>query len=239
MHDQSQQNYGRIARTTKLAKKAQTGRRKSRVEQGEETRARILQGALKQFNDNGYAGASVRDISADAGVTHAVIRLDFETKENLWKAAVDHLFAYQEATVTSFKTAPDDLNMESFVDWIRNYVRYCAGHPDNMRIMIHETIRDSDRLRWVVEKHLSSIHEDLRRLFERAVSLRILSAEQMEPLMYIFISSSQMIFALRSEAGLIHGVDVLDPAVIERHAEAIAALLVGSAQEIPAAACPT
>lgn len=236
MHDQNQQNYGRSARMAKLPKKAQSGRRKSRVEQGEETRARILQSALKHFSDNGYAGASVRDISADAGVTHAVIRLHFETKENLWKAAVDHLFAYQEAAVTSFKTAPDDLTVESFVDLIRDYVRYCAGHPDNMRIMIHETIRDSDRLRWVVEKHLSPIHKDLRRLFERAVSLRILPAEQMESLMYIFISSSQMIFALRSEAGLIHGVDVLDPAFVERHADAMAALLVGSASKIHAAA---
>lgn len=216
--------------STTPAKSGQTAQkpRTKRIEQGSLTRARILQSALKHFSQNGFAGASVRDISADAGVTHAVIRLHFRTKENLWKAAIDELFAFQASNLSLLNDVNhEEITAESLAALIRQYVRHCASHPDYMRIMIHETIRDSDRLRWVVEKHLAPVHLRVKALFQEAVTRGIIPDAPIESLMYIWISSSQMIFALRSEALLIHGVNVLQADFVERHADAIVTTLLG------------
>ena len=65
---------------------------KSRIQQKEETRARILQCALDVFAERGFAGAGVRDIASAAGVNHGLILYHFKDKDGLWRAAVDFLF---------------------------------------------------------------------------------------------------------------------------------------------------
>ena len=65
------------------------------------TQSAILQVALEAFSQYGLKGASLREIAAQAGVQHALIRYHFKTKEDLWKAALRYLFArmHDEASI--------------------------------------------------------------------------------------------------------------------------------------------
>src|SRR5512139_3079821 len=56
------------------------------------TRVAILQSALDHFGKVGFEGASLRDIAADAGVNHAMIRHIYGTKQELWRQAITYLF---------------------------------------------------------------------------------------------------------------------------------------------------
>lgn len=54
-----------------------------------ETRARILDAALKEFSSKGLAGARTEQIAAAAGVNKALLYYYFESKEKLYLAAIE------------------------------------------------------------------------------------------------------------------------------------------------------
>ena len=57
------------------------------------TREAILQSALAAFSRHGYDGIGVREIANEAGVTAALVNRYFGSKEELFAAAVERLFA--------------------------------------------------------------------------------------------------------------------------------------------------
>jgi TetR/AcrR family transcriptional regulator len=58
-----------------------------------ETRARILDAALREFSALGMAGARMDQIAAAAGVNKALLYYHFDSKENLYIAAVEMISA--------------------------------------------------------------------------------------------------------------------------------------------------
>jgi TetR/AcrR family transcriptional regulator len=58
-------------------------------ERSAETRARILDAALREFSANGLAGARTEQIATAAGVNKALLYYYFESKEKLYQAALD------------------------------------------------------------------------------------------------------------------------------------------------------
>ena len=57
------------------------------------TRDRIVAAAITCFSGLGFDGATTRLIADRAGVNQGLITHHFNNKEELWKAAVDRLFA--------------------------------------------------------------------------------------------------------------------------------------------------
>src|SRR6056297_3501180 len=200
----------------------ETGQR--RATQKAETRARILQCALETFAAQGFAAASVREIAAAAGVNHGLIRYHFGDKDGLWKAAVGFLFERLHAeTAVPIEDAGLSLYEQTRVR-LRRYVSYCARHPEHARIMVQESVVDSERLRWAVEHFIRPDHELL------AESLNALMAEGIYPrvplhsLVYILSAAAQMMFALAAEVRLVYGVDANDQTVINAHADTLLTL---------------
>jgi len=69
-----------------------------RPRNAEATRAAILEAARSRFADQGYDGASLRDIAAEAGVDVALVSRYFGSKDELFRASLqsvppDELFA--------------------------------------------------------------------------------------------------------------------------------------------------
>lgn len=64
---------------------SQTARR---TRDPEAKRAAILTAAREEFAEHGFAGATIRAIARRAGVTHGLVMLHFESKEQLFLAAV-------------------------------------------------------------------------------------------------------------------------------------------------------
>jgi AcrR family transcriptional regulator len=58
---------------------------------GDETRLRIIEAAIELFGEQGFDGASTRDIAACAGVKAPALRYYFENKEGLYRACAEHL----------------------------------------------------------------------------------------------------------------------------------------------------
>ena len=214
----------------KVEKKSSQRRKYNAVvrdEQKEQTRSRILESALRQFSLKGFEAASLRDISAGAKVTHAVIRLHFGSKEQLWRCAIDLLFERQarEIRFNEWKNITE-FDRTFLIELIHNYVHYCAHHPEHVRIMIHETLKDNERVRWMVETHIKPLHRVTARLWKKAIRDELVVNIPTPSLMYIFSASSQMIFALGSEAKYLYDLDVFDPDIVAAHADAVCNMLI-------------
>ena len=197
-----------------------------REKQKQETLARILDSALTHFAERGFEAASTRDISASAGVTHAVIRLHFGSKEKLWRAAVDHLFARMAAEMAPGPGEPllhdGRAGFESFA---RRYVRYCARHPEHARLMLQESMHKNGLLDYAVKKHIGPSHEFMQNAVKKAVADGVLHKVSPINFIYMLSAASQTIFALSEEARAVYGVDVFEPAFVEQHADAVVRML--------------
>ena len=126
-----------------------------RARQKAATQASILQAALEIFSEQGFEGASTREIAAKAGVHHALIKYHFDNKDTLWRAAVAFLFKRQAEELQL--PAPDDPAYASHRDFakavIRSVVLYSARHPEHARLMVqykgnHGMIEMRKHLTW-------------------------------------------------------------------------------------------
>lgn len=194
---------------------------RKREEQKADTQSRIIDAALARFAMHGYDGTGLRDVAKDAGVTHAVIRLHFGTKEELWRAAVTLLFARFRHEISM----PEDSGPVDLRELLTRYVRYCAKHPEHVRIMIHESIGDSDRLAWMAETFIKPGHDRLRPLLEAEIARGAIPAISLMSLTYMLSSAAQSLFMLGSEARHIYKINVYDEEVIEAHINGLLTLI--------------
>lgn len=59
-------------------------------QKGRDTRAQILDAAMREFAVSGYRGSSLRDIAARAGLTHPGLLYHFPTKASLLSAVLEY-----------------------------------------------------------------------------------------------------------------------------------------------------
>ncbi len=194
-----------------------------RDQQKELTRKSILQSALSLFAERGFDGAVIRDIAAEAGVNHAMVKYHFVNKENLWKEAVSYLF---ERAAEEILIADDELTDLSTLQaselFIRKYVQYCAKHPEHAQIMVQASVRDNDRLKWAVDCFIKDRHKTWIDGIAQAQKEGVWP-QSINPvyLLYITVSVSQTIFMLAPEVKRTHGTNVKSSTVVNDYADAI------------------
>jgi AcrR family transcriptional regulator len=202
------------------------GRR--RQQRAEPTRAALLEAALVEFAAHGYDGASTRRIAARARTPQPQINYHFESKRALWCAAVDHLFTRLDASLerhigTDRRPADD---RERFAQTIRAFVHAAAELPELNRIMVQEATVDSDRLRWIVERHTRPRFEVLTAEWRRLRAAGLVADLDEVVVYYSMVGAASLAYVNAPEARLF-GHDTLDPAFVEAHADAVVAGLLG------------
>jgi len=198
-----------------------------------ETREAILIVALRIFASKGYEAASMREIAAEAGVNHGLIRYYFGGKERLWKDAVDRAFAELESGLEGIVEDPDVSNdRERAGLLLRNYVRFVARHPEFVHLMHEEGKRPGARMRWLVDRHVKRLFDGVTALFGRSERGGVLRVE-MPPihLHYIIAGAVGLIFHQAPECRRLSGVDPFDDATVETHARAVEELFLGPATD--------
>jgi len=202
-------------------------RRAGRPREDEDKRERILAAALETFSERGFDGATTREIAARAGVNLGLLQYYFEGKENLWRAAVERAFGQIRETFTGVLDAGSDDDVRTRL-LIRTWVRFVAQRPEFVRLMHDEGKRDGPRMRWLVDQHVRPLYEGIRALLERARERGRLPAHiDVVHFHYILVGAAALIFHQAEECKRLAGVDPSDPAVIEKHAEAVELMLLG------------
>ena len=189
----------------------------------ESAREKILNSALSLFSEMGFDGATTRKIADAADVNHALIKYHFGSKELLWRASVDLLFERLDDAMVSFNRlqAQTQDPVERFRLFVRDYVRYCAEHPEHARIMSQESTGENPRLRWAVDQHLRSTRDVLDDLFNGLFEVGALPVMSLISLRYMLTAACQNVFTLATEIQHLYGVNATHDAQIEAHVDAV------------------
>src|SRR4051812_36824052 len=133
---------------------------RARRPSADDTRARILDAALDLFSELSFDGATTREIAGRARVTQPLLNYHFNSKDELWSAAVDRIFAaLTEAMATRAEglRGVDELMVAKLL--IREFVTFSAVHPQLHRIITQECKTDGPRMDWLVEHHVRPLYE--------------------------------------------------------------------------------
>src|SRR5215813_11044834 len=141
--------------------------------QPEESRAAILQSAVKEFSKEGVAGARTDAIARSARVNKALLYYYFKDKDALYSAVLDHVFG----GLTQFVTKALDSNLpprEKILAYAGAHFDYIAANPSYPRIVQSEMMRagreSSRELERVVKQYFQPLFVKLSELLKQGMA---------------------------------------------------------------------
>ncbi len=192
----------------------------------DETRARILDAALSAFADHGYEGASTREIARRAGVTQPLVAYHYQSKDTLWRAAVDRIFHRYQAQMQERLGRESELEPTTLARLVvRHFVEFSAHNPELYRIMMQESTTPGARIDWLVETYLRPMYERATIVFEEMSAQGEMLALPPVHLWYLLTGAGASIYAMAPVCRRLAGVDPTEPRMIEAHVDAMMALL--------------
>ncbi len=137
-------------------------RKRAEQERAIATRSAILSAAVSEFADKGFEAASIRSIGERTGLQHPLITYHFPTKDLLWRAAAEHVFAQIRSEWDRLEVAASNLSaVERLREEYRALFRYTVAFPEFHRFMRQEALTDNPRLKWAAETVLAPLLQRL------------------------------------------------------------------------------
>jgi len=199
------------------------------------TQQKLLDAAIEAFSENGFKGTSTRDIAARAGVHHPLITYHFKNKDQLWRAAADHIFSAFTRSLS--KSLEENRNMDAkkrMSAMIYAYVNYAKSQPALHKVMVQEASCPSPRLEWLIDTHLKPFFEASFSLLGELQDLGIAPAGNPALLFNMIRLSSGGLLALGNELKESSKIDIEDPRTLDEIAAMIIRVFLPG--EMPAAA---
>ena len=176
----------------------ESSRRRQR--RSRETRNKLIQAALETFAAKGFEGASTREIATRAGVAHASLPYHFKTKESLWKATADRLFGRISKQFRKRIAGLEGVSVRERVRLLlRDLVLYSSANPELLRFMLQEGTGDSERLAWLVERHVRPWFEFTRQQIDDARREGLAADGTLDHLYYMLIGSVALPYTMAAE----------------------------------------
>lgn len=192
------------------------------------TRDRILAAAVELFSERSFDGATTREIARRAGVTQPLLNYHYRSKDELWRAAVDSLFATLRRAMserTDGLRGVDELTRAKLL--VREFVTFSARNPQLHRIITQECKVDGARMDHLVEQHVRPLYASTVELFERLARDGAVPPVAAPHLYYLLTGAGPTMFVLGPECRRLSGLDPQSDEVIDAHADAVCMLLFG------------
>lgn len=194
------------------------------------TRDRILEAALDLFSERSFKDATTREIARRAGVTQPLLNYHYRSKDDLWRAAVDALFARLRAAMADRHDGLRDVDALTGAKLrVREFVIFSARNPQLHRIITQECKADGPRMDYLVETHVRPLYEATTALFEQLARDGAVPPIPAPHLYYILTGAGPSMFVLGPECRRLSGLDPTSDAVVDAHADAVCRLLFGEA----------
>jgi len=190
-------------------------------------RSRILDAALKTFSLHGFEGASIADIARLHRVSPALIHYYFQSKEELWREALEYGIG---DVLRNLKETLDDLSDSDCVSrlkfFIRRYIAIVAERPEVFRVIIRESESRGERLTWLSKKYLAPLYKIFTTLGEAAQTEgKVKSIVPSYHVSQIIGGASYQFIASHNRMLEAYGIDVLAKEVRDRHTNAVLEVL--------------
>lgn len=158
---------------------------------------RLLDAAIELFAELGYDGVSTGAVAKAAGMTQSMVHYYFGSKATLWEAAVERVMRRRGG---SFEIREQDLQdldpLSRLKVIIRRFVAANAGDPDLTRILIHEGIARTPRLRWLAERFMRPGYLLFNRAIQDAIDAGLVRDLPPRDVTNIIVGASTSTFSL-------------------------------------------
>jgi AcrR family transcriptional regulator len=192
------------------------------------TRDRILAAAVDLFSAQSFDGATMREIARRAGVTQPLLHYHYTSKDELWRASVDALFAELRHAMAERMHGLRGVDEATAAKLrVREFITFSARHPQLHRIIMQESKADGPRMEYLVEQHVRPLYDNTVELFERLARDGVLPPVPAPHLYYILTGAGPTMFVLGPECRRLCGLDPESDEVIDAHADAVCMLLFG------------
>lgn len=144
---------------------------------GEQTRARLLQAALRSFGREGYDAVSIRQIAERADANIAAINYHFGGKHGLYEAVANqiaqevrgHLTMLVERTEAQLDTADADQKAyraigAELLRGVLDHILRTGGRPEVLRFILEEQIRPGTGFDIIYQNGMGRLHRLVGRL---------------------------------------------------------------------------
>ena len=108
-----------------------------------EMESRIIDSATKVFTEKGKKGASMQDIAEEAGINRTLLNYYFRSKEKLFDAVFERVFAGMLPRMATIMNSDDDIFMK-FERFFDIYTDLLLANPLTPMFILHEINTNPD-----------------------------------------------------------------------------------------------
>jgi AcrR family transcriptional regulator len=186
------------------------------------SRAAIIDAAEELFAQRGFAGTSLGDIGARAGLSRGTPSYFYGAKEELYVAVLERVFAArEEATASAFAElhewtrTGDGTLAAALAHAVEGYMTFLLERPTFVRLIEWEELEGGQRMR--ATPRASRAIEDAFAAARAAARRRGLRAFNVEDAVVLFVSLTFSPLAQTSTFMATLGRDLTDRATLRRH----------------------
>ena len=191
---------------------------RTQSDRADQTRARILDAATREFSENGLSGARTEQIAEAAGVNKALLYYYFQGKEALYIAALEA--AAQRMVGNSLRVLTLDCSPgERLLYSALNHFDRIYSEPVFQKLMQQEMIRltkgEPNALSPLVETLFKPLGEKTRAVIEEGIQLGELVAVDSMQVMYAALGANVFYFLSAPMMSTINSFDPFERSSLE------------------------
>ncbi|MGC1460629.1 MAG: TetR/AcrR family transcriptional regulator [Terracidiphilus sp.] len=191
---------------------------RTQAERADQTRTRILDAAVREFSENGLAGARTEQIAEAAGVNKALLYYYFQGKEALYEAALGSVAERVVASSLAAMTSDRSVG-EQVVQFALNHFDRIHSQQGFQSLMQQEMMRlhrgEENALTPIIEKVFRPMMMKLRDLFaEGKRSGELIQVDEWQ-IMYAALGANVFYFLSAPIVGIMLGTDPLERSAME------------------------
>jgi TetR/AcrR family transcriptional regulator len=191
---------------------------RTQAERADQTRARILEAATREFSSNGLAGARTERIAGAAGVNKALLYYYFQSKQALYAATLEAVS--ERMAVTGLKTLAMDCSAgERLVRSALNHFDRIYSQPVFQTLMQQEMIRlrkgESDAFNPLAEKLFRPLSEKMLAVAQEGIHSGELVQVESTQITYAALGANVFYFLSAPMMRVVAGVDPLEKSALE------------------------
>jgi TetR/AcrR family transcriptional regulator len=215
-----------------------------RVRDADRSRIAILDAAERLFAQHGFRGTSLGDVGAAAGLSRGTPSYFYGSKEQLYIAVLEHVFADREqateaafASVHEWAAHGEGSLRRALARAVGGYMAFLLARPTFVRLLEWEELAGGRALR--AAPRASRAIEDAFHALRAAARRRGLRPFRVDDAVLVFVSLTFSPLTQRSTFMVALGRDLEDPATMRRHVALVVdqlLRLIDPTQEAPDAA---
>jgi len=196
---------------------------RTQAERADQTRARILEAAVREFSSKGLAGARTGQIAEAAGVNKALLYYYFKGKEALYAAALESVV--EEARANTISVLETDASPgERFVRVVLSHFDRCYSNPVWQSLMHQEMVRiqrgEEKRLDAIAQNLFRPLWVKVEELLEQGIASGELIPVEPSQIRYASLGANVFYFLSAPITGVLMGKDLLEQVELERRRRA-------------------